>query len=139
MRQSVSRRRLTVRCLTICAGLACASCAHAYDRERAKAQLAGELSECAAYFIVVSEFADHHGRPQVADNVAMTAEVLMDGSVALVGEAATQAGYEGARRNHLAVLRDAESFTRVVDRYNEPCRALFRDPGRRMQFWLDQR
>ena len=54
--------------------------AHAYDRQLAKASLAGELSECAAYFIVVSEFAEHRGQAGVADHVAMTAEVLMDGS-----------------------------------------------------------
>lgn len=117
----------------------CSFSAHAYDRERAKAALAGELSECAAYFIVASEFADHYDRPGVADNIAMTAEVLMDGSVALIGENATQAGYESARRRHLADLRDAESFRRVVERYNAPCLALFTDPGKRMQFWLDQR
>ncbi len=136
MRMPVLVCRLALPGLLLAA--ACASSAHAYDRERAKKQLAGELSECAAYFIVVSEFAEHHGRAKVADNVAMTAEVLIDGSVALVGDDATQAGYEGARRNHLAALRDEESFTRVVERYNSPCLALFRDPGKRMQFWLDQ-
>lgn len=129
--------RLAAAGLLLCA--VCASSAHAYDRERAKKQLAGELSECAAYFIVVSEFAEHHGRAKVADNVAMTAEVLIDGSVALIGNDATQAGYERSREKHLAVLRDEHSFTRVVERYNAPCLALFRDPGERMQFWLDQR
>jgi hypothetical protein len=36
-----------------------AAFAHGYDRQRAKTSLAGELTECAAYFIVVSEFVEH--------------------------------------------------------------------------------
>jgi hypothetical protein len=121
--------------------LACALAvppAHAYDRERAKVTLAGELADCAAYFIVVAEFVEHHGRPQVADNAAMTAEVLLDGSVALVGDKATQTSYEGARQRHLALLKDPGDFPRVVERYNASCLAIFRDPGLRMQYWLDK-
>ena len=115
-----------------------AALAHGYDRDRAKANLAGELSECAAYFIVVSEFVEHRGQPAVADNVAMTAEILMDGSVALIGEDATQAGYENARRRHIALLQDPLNFPRMVQRYSAPCMALFRDPAARMQYWLDK-
>jgi hypothetical protein len=112
--------------------------AHAYDRQLAKASLAGELSECAAYFIVVAEFAEHRGEAGVADHVAMTAEVLMDGSTALIGEDATKAGFESAKRRHVAFLQDPVNFPRIVERYNAPCMALFRDPGTRMQYWLDK-
>jgi hypothetical protein len=115
-----------------------AAAAHGYDRQRAKANLAGELSECAAYFIVVSEFAEHRGQPAVADHVAMTAEILMDGSAALIGEDATKAGYESARTRHVALLQDPANFPGMVQHYNTPCLALFRDPATRMQYWLDK-
>jgi hypothetical protein len=114
--------------------------AHAlpYDRERAKASLAGELADCAAYFIVVAEFVEQRGQAGIADNVAMTAEVLMGGSAALIGEDASQADYENAKRRHVALLQDPANFPRMVDRYNTQCMALFRDPGTRMQYWLDK-
>ena len=127
------------RCLLVLLCVSHAAAALGYDRQHAKANLAGELSECAAYFIVVSEFAEHRGQPAVADNVAMTAEVLMDGSAALIGEDATRAGYENARTRHVALLQDPANFSGMIQRYNSPCLALFRDPATRMQYWLDQR
>ena len=115
-----------------------AAFAHGYDRQRAKTSLAGELHECAAYFIVVSEFVEHRGQATVADNVAMTAEVLMDGSAALIGEEATEAGYKIARKEHLALLLNPSNFAVMLERYQAPCMALFRDPGARMQYWLER-
>jgi hypothetical protein len=115
-----------------------AAFAHGYDRQRAKTSLAGELTSCAAYFIVVSEFVEHRGQAAIADNVAMTAEVLMDGSAALIGEEATEAGYKTARKDHLALLLNPSNFTVMLELYQTPCLALFRDPGARMQYWLDR-
>lgn len=116
----------------------CAAHALAYDRAHAKASLAGELTECAAYFIVVAEFVEHRGNARIADNVAMTAEVLIDGSAALVGENAMKDGFESAKRRHVALLQDPANFPLIVERYNAPCMGLFRDPGTRMQYWLDK-
>jgi hypothetical protein len=130
--------RAAIRCFLALTCVVQGAQAHAYDRARAKATLAGELSECAAYFIVVAEYVEHRGQPALADNVAMTAEVLMDGSVALIGEDATQSGYETAKRRHLALLQEPMNFPRMVERYNAPCIAMFRDPGARMQYWLDK-
>ena len=112
--------------------------AGAYDRQLAKTTLAGELTECAAYFIVVSELAEQRGQPNAADGVAMTAEVLMDGSAALIGEEATEASYKAAKARHVAVLQDPSTFAVMQQRYDGPCFALFRDPGSRMQYWLDK-
>ena len=135
---TVRMTRATVLFTPFLLGMSLATPANAYDRQIAKAHLAGELSECAAYFIVVSEFAEHRGQAKVADNVAMTAEVLMDGSAALIGDEATQAGYESAKRRHVAFLQDPSKFSAMVERYNTPCMGLFRDPGARMQYWLDK-
>ena len=115
-----------------------AASAYAYDRQLAKSSLASELTECAAYFIVVSELAEHRGQAGTADGVAMTAEVLMDGSAALIGEEATEASYKTAKAQHIALLQDPSNFSRMQQRYDLSCHALFRDPGSRMQFWLDK-
>jgi hypothetical protein len=73
-----------------------------YDRQLAKTSLASELTECAAYFIVLSEWVEHRGQAAVADNVAMTAEVLMEGSAALIGEDAARAGMR-AQENSMSL------------------------------------
>lgn len=130
--------RATYRCLAALACALYAAHAPAYDRERAKASLAGELAECAAYFIVVAEFVEQRGQSGIADNVAMTAEVLMGGSAALIGEDASQADYESAKRRHVSLLQDPANFPRMVEHYNTACMTLFRDPGTRMQYWLDK-
>jgi hypothetical protein len=51
---------------------------------------------------------------------------------------ATRTGYESAYTKHVALLQDPANFAGMVQRYNAPCLALFRDQGARMQYWLDK-
>ena len=111
--------------------------AMAYEPARARAGMAQEAAECAAYFMTAWHAPD--ADTGMKDRLRRDAASLIELSGKLTSEklARTRARL-GSRTMLLAIGNDWGKVSMLDNKYQDSCRGMVSDPAARMQYWSNK-
>jgi hypothetical protein len=118
--------------------------ATAYDEQRAKNNLAHELANCAAYYMIAKEGFERGG---VGTDQARAAVVVMDESIKLGVELSAKLTSEelavsrvklAIEENRRKMIGTMDNFSIIAAEFAFPCKDLIEAPDKRMKYWLEK-
>ena len=126
----------TPRCALLICAVGCTP-AMAYEPARARAAMAQEAAECAAYFITAWQAPAADAR--MKDRLRSDAESLIELSGKLTTEklARTRARL-GSRAMLLEIGNDWGKVSMLDNKYQYSCKGMVSDPAARMQYWSNK-
>ena len=110
---------------------------YAYDEERATANLASDLAECSAYYIIAGEALRRNGKEDLAQEALEASDrayvYAIKFSDSKVTAARVRAAFDKQRKemNH-----DFSNFPILVIKYQEMCKDALESPEKRLEYWL---
>ena len=105
-----------------------------YDLEQATANLASDLSECAAYYILISQ---GHESLKNDPELNRAGEIAFNTAVELSNVKVTQARMELAGKDMLEEIDNNYSNSAIlINKYGEFCKQLLENPDERIEYWL---
>jgi len=111
--------------------------AYCYDAERAKANLASDYAECAAYYLLSSEGLKRAGKDTTMVDEAFKA--AYDFAVKISNQEVTEARIKLSLDEQTELQgHDFSNFAIVIEKYGKFCKDLLEAPEKRLQFWLDK-
>ena len=134
MRKLQSKSRSSV--LLVCAVVSAS--AMAYEPERARASMAQEAAQCAAYFMTAWQAPGADARAK--DQLRADAKSLIELSGKLTSEKLARTRARLASRTMLLEIGNDWGKAAILDeKYQYPCKDIVSDPGARLQYWSNRR
>lgn len=130
------RNRKTFRCAVVICAMACTP-AMAYEPARARAGMAQEAAECAAYLMTAWQVPGADAGTK--ERLHRDAESLIELSGKLTSEklARTRARL-ASRAMLLEIGNDSGKYFMLENKYQYSCKAIVSDPSARMQYWSNK-
>lgn len=131
------------RVLHICLGLLAAgpailpAPARAMNYEDASRRAAGELVECAAFYLTSSVSLEKQGHAKEANQFEGFARYALELARVTLPMATLQRKLAVAQAANGELIKDG-SLSPLVAKYAETCRITLENPGARMNYWRDQ-
>ena len=135
--ESPEKNRKSLLHILVVTGLILSSAAHAYEFERASANMAQEVITCATYFTYWSKANKRDGLDSANfDTSANSALTLAQIYLPEVKKLEAMSALSARLINK--VVKE-EGATRLVLTYADFCKSMLEHPTDRMQYWLDKR
>lgn len=110
---------------------------YGFDEERATANLASDLAECSAYYILAAEALRRNGKEVMAQEALEASDrayiYAIKFSSPKVAAARVRIAFDNQRKemNH-----DFSHFPILVLKYGEMCGSALESPEKRLEYWL---
>ena len=124
-------------CLLLLAALLAVQPALAMNYDQASKRAAGEMVECAAFYLTGSVELDKQGHAKEANQFEGFARYALDLARATLPMASVQKKLAAAQEANAEVLKGG-SLSPLVAKYGDSCKTLLEKPGARADYWRDQ-
>lgn len=112
--------------------------AYGYDEERAKANLASDFAECAAFYSISLEGFKRTGEDTTMVNEAFQTALYF--GIQFSNFKVTEARIKLSMDEQTELMgHDFSNFAILIEKYAKFCKELLENPEKRLQFWLDNR
>ncbi len=113
---------------------------YGYDEERATANLARDLAECTAYYIIVAEALRRDAKEVMAHEALEESDrayiYAIKFSSSKVAAASVRLAFDKQRKE---MHYDFSNFSILVLKYEEMCRDAIESPEKRLEYWLEKK
>jgi hypothetical protein len=107
-------------------------------KEWAEQQLAQEMADCAAFYVMCAEYHRKRGNTENAQTSAMLASFLLDRAVAIEPEETVMAQAKSTMtRMRASVKADPDTIHLYVEQHGKLCWDSWKDKDARLAFWLE--
>lgn len=114
------------------------SSAYCYDAERAKANLASDFAECAAFYVISSDGLKRAGEDTTLIDEAFS--TAYDSAVMFSNRAVSEARIKLSMDEQADLQKhDFSNFAILIEKYGKFCKELLESPENRLLFWLDKK
>lgn len=114
------------------------SIAYCYDAERAKANLASDFAECAAFYSIGSEGVKRAGKDNAKIDEAF--DIAYDFAVKFSNQKVTDARIKLSMDEQTELMEhDFANLAILIEKHGKFCKELLENPERGLQFWLDKK